>query len=263
MFGFHPIKAIKEKAKAIVHKGGEFLENTGKKYGIGWLEQAGKALKNAWQKTSHDTGETSEYDQETAPEWETERIADILAGFSQGLKDQATTIESAAKTHIESYFDGLIAAIESILGRCTTTRNLRANKQFILSTIPGSLSAHLATRVSLTDAECCKILKMPKGAEKERAMGTFGRKVIREGLNNLCKQIDAALDKVSESVSGECDDLAAKQRKDLEAYNQQLKKVMDSLGRDETEQESAMLEPAQKLSASELVLDVWNHEVSA
>ena len=54
-----------------------------------------------------------------------------------------------------------------------------------------------------------------------------------------------------------------KQRKDLEAYNQQLKKVMDSLGRDETEQESAMLEPAQKLSASELVLDVWNHEVSA
>ena len=94
-------------------------------------------------------------------------------------------------------------------------------------------------------------------------METFGRKVIREGLNNLCKQIDAALDKVSESVSGECDDLAAKQRKNLEAYNQQLKKVMDSLGRDETEQESAMLEPAQKLSASELVLDVWNREASA
>ena len=190
-------------------------------------------------------------------------MADILAGFSQGLKGQATNIENEAKTKIESYFDGLIAAIESVLGRCATTRNLMANKQLILSTIPGSLSAHLATRVSLADAECCKILKMPKGTEKERTMEDFGRKVIREGLNNLCKKIDAALDEVSKSVSGECDDLAAKQRKDLEAYNQQLKKVMDSLGKDETKRESAMLEPAQKLSASELVLDVWNHEVSA
>lgn len=242
---------------------GDKAEKAGEALHWDGLRKAGKKLKDACSETSRKTGETNEYDQETASERETERMADILADFSQGLKDQATDIENAAKVKIESYFDGLIAAIESVLGPCTTTRNLRANKQLILSTIPGSLSAHLATRVSLTDAECCKILKMPKGTEKERSMETFGRKVIREGLNNLCKQIDAALDKVSESVSGECDDLAVKQRKDLEAYNQQLKKVMDSLGRDETEQEAAMLEPAQKLSASELVLDVWNHEVSA
>lgn len=242
---------------------GGVAEKTGEKLGWEGLRQAGKKLKDKCSETARKTGETNEYDQETASEWETERMADILAGFSQGLKEQATNIENEAQKQIESYFDGLIAAIESVLGRCTTTRNLGANKQLILSTIPGSLSAHLATRVSLTDAECCKILKMPKGTEKERAMETFGRKVIREGLNNLCKQIDAALDKVSESVSGECDDLAAKQRKDLDAYNQQLKRVMDSLGRDETEQESAMLEPAQKLSASELVLDVWNGGASA
>lgn len=242
---------------------GRGVEWVGEKLNSEKIQQIGRDIQDACRETSRKTGKTNEYDQETASERETERMADILAGFSQGLKNQATDIENSAKAKIESYFDGLIAAIESVLGRCTTTRNLRANKQLILSTIPGSLSAHLATRVSLTDAECCKILKMPKGAEKERAMETFGRKVIREGLNNLCKQIDAALDKVSESVSGECDDLAAKQRKDLEAYNQQLKKVMDSLGRDETEQESAMLEPAQKLSASELVLDVWSGEVSA
>ena len=249
--------------KAIGRAVGRVVEKLGKITKNKDLEEAGKEIQYKCRETSRKTGETNEYDQETASERETERMADILAGFSQGLKDQATNIENEAKKKIESYFDGLIAAIESVLGRCTTTRNLRANKQFILSTIPGSLSAHLATRVSLTDAECCKILKMPKGAEKERSMETFGRKVIREGLNNLCKQIDAALDKVSESISSECDDLAVKQRKDLEAYNQQLKKVMDSLGRDETEQEYAMLEPAQKLSASELVLDVWNHEVSA
>ena len=133
---------------------GGVAEKTGEKLGWEGLRQAGKKLKDKCSETARKTGETNEYDQETASEWETEHMADILAGFSQGLKEQATDIENEAKKHIESYFDGMIAAIEGVLGRCTTTRNLRANKQLILSTIPGSLSAHLATRVSLTDAEC-------------------------------------------------------------------------------------------------------------
>lgn len=227
------------------------------------LRKAGKKLKDICSETAHKTGKTNEYDQETASEWETERMADILAGFSQGLKEQATNIENEAQKKIESYFDGLIAAIEGVSGRCATTRNLRASKRTILDTIPGSLSAHLATRVALSDKECCQILKMPKGAEKERKMETFGRQVIREGLSNLCKRIDAALDQVSSAISEECDSLAAQQRKELENFKAQVEETMASLSRDKTSTEETILEPAKKLSAGELVLDVWNREESA
>ena len=242
---------------------GRGIEKVGEKLHSEKLQKIGRDIQDVCRETSRKTGETNEYDQETASERETEHMAHILADFSQGLKDQAVTLETDAKKEIESYFDELIAAIEGVLGRCATTRNLRSSKRTILGTIPGSLSAHLATRVSLADAECCKILKMPKGSEKERKMETFGRKVIREGLNNLCKRIDAALDQVSSSISEECDSLAAQQRKELENFKAQVEETMASLSRDETSTEETILEPAKKLSAGELVLDVWNHEVSA
>lgn len=242
---------------------GGVAEKTGEKLGWEGLRQAGKKLKDKCSETARKTGETNEYDQETASERETERMADILAGFSKGLEKQAVTLETGAKKEIESYFDVMIDAIEGVSGRCATTRNLRASKRTILDTIPGSLSAHLATRVALSDKECCQILKMPKGAEKERKMETFGRQVIREGLSNLCKRIDAALDQVSSAISEECDSLAAQQRKELENFKAQVEETMASLSRDETSTEETILEPAKKLSAGELVLDVWNREESA
>ena len=245
MFGFHPIRAV----KAAIRKGGEFLERAGEKHDIDWLKKVGRKLQDACRETSRKTGETNEYDQETASERETERMADILAGFSKGLEKQAVTLETGAKKEIESYFDVMIDAIEGVSGRCATTRNLRASKRTILDTIPGSLSAHLATRVALSDKECCQILKMQEGAEKERKMETFGRQVIREGLSNLCKRIDAALDQVSSAISEECDSLAAQQRKELENFKAQV--------------EETILEPAKKLATGELVLDVWNCEESA
>lgn len=242
---------------------GRGIEWLGEKTHNETLQEVGRQIQYECSKIARKTGETNEYDQETASEWETERMADILADFSKGLEEQAVTLETGAKEQIESYFDGIIAAIEGVSGRCATTRNLRASKRTILDTIPGSLSTHLATRVALSDKECCQILKMPKGAEKERKMEAFGRKVIREGLSNLCKRIDAALDQVSSAISEECDSLAAQQRKELENFKAQVEETMASLSRDETSTEETILEPAKKLSAGELVLDVWNREASA
>lgn len=250
-------------ARAAGRAAGRGIEWVGEKLHSEKLREIGRDIQDICRETSRETGKTNEYNQETASEWETERMADILAGFSKGFKEQAVTLETGAKEQIESYFDGIIAAIEGVSGRCATTRNLRASKRTILDTIPGSLSAHLATRVALSDKECCQILKMPKGAEKERKMETFGRQVIREGLSNLCKRIDAALDQVSSAISEECDSLAAQQRKELENFKAQVEETMASLSRDETSTEETILEPAKKLSAGELVLDVWNREESA
>lgn len=257
------LSLIGDCARAAGRAAGRGIEWVGEKLHSEKLREIGRDIQDICRETSRETGKTNEYDQETASEWETEHMADILAGFSKGFKEQAVTLETGAKEQIESYFDGIIAAIEGVSGRCATTRNLRASKRTILDTIPGSLSAHLATRVALSDKECCQILKMPKGAEKERKMETFGRQVIREGLSNLCKRIDAALDQVSSAISEECDSLAAQQRKELENFKAQVEETMASLSRDETSTEETILEPAKKLSAGELVLDVWNREESA
>lgn len=242
---------------------GRGIEKVGEKLHSEKLQKIGRDIQDICRETSRKTGKTNEYDQETASERETKLMADILAGFSKGLEEQAVTLETGAKEQIESYFDGIIVAIEGVSGRCATTTNLRISKRTILGTIPGSLSTHLATRVALSDKECCQILKMQKGAEKERKMGAFGRKVIREGLSNLCKRIDAALDQVSSTISEECDSLAAQQRKELENFKAQVEETMASLSRDETSTEETILEPAKKLATGELVLDVWNREASA
>ena len=72
-------------------------------------------------------------------------------------------------------------------------------------------------------------------------MNDFGHKVIREGLDALEKSVSKSLDTVLDMVAQELDETA-----------QQLKHQSDST----SDRESGMLAPAERLSASEMVLDL-------
>ena len=96
---------------------------------------------------------------------------------------------------------------------------------------------------------------MPAGTEKEKAMNDFGHKVIREGLDALEKSVSKSLDTVSDMVAEELDGMAKQQKLDLENFAAQLQDVLKHQG-DSSDRENGMLAPAERLSASEMVLDL-------
>ena len=242
--------------RAVGRAVGRGVETVGKILHSEKTQEVGRNIQNACRKTASDTGRQHEYDQDTATERETQQIADILSSFSLGLNSQAGSIEVMAQQTVEQYFDNLTAAIQGVMGNNAMVRTLKSQKNIISSNIPGKLRDVLAKRVALTDSECSRILKMPAGTEKEKAMNDFGHKVIREGLDALEKSVSKSLDTVSDMVAEELDGMAKQQKLDLENFAAQLQDVLKHQGDSTSDRENGMLAPAERLSASEMVLDL-------
>lgn len=242
--------------RAIGRAFGRGVETVGKIFHSEKIQEAGRKIQDACRKTASDTGRQREYDQDTATERETQQMADILSSFSLGLNSQAGSIEVMAQQTVEQYFDNLTAAIQGVMGNNAMVRSLRLQKKIIGSSIPGKLRDVLAKRVALTDSECSKILRMPAGSAKEKAMNDFGHKVIKEGLDALEKSVSESLDTVSDTVAQELDDMAEQQRLEFENFAAQLEDMLKHQSNSTSDRESGMLAPAERLSASEMVLDL-------
>ena len=242
--------------RAVGRVAGRVVEGVGKLVHSETIQRVGRDIQDACRKTASDTGRQHEYDQDTATERETQRIADILSSFSLGLNSQAGSIEVMAQQTVEQYFDNLTAAIQGVMGNNAMVRTLKSQKNIISSNIPGRLRDVLAKRVALTDSECSRILKMPAGTEKEKKMNDFGHKVIQEGLDALEKSVSKSLDTVSDMIAEELDGMAKQQKLDLENCAAQLQDVLKHQGDSTSDRENGMLAPAERLSASEMVLDL-------
>ena len=242
--------------RAIGRAAGRVVEGVGKLVHNEKIQEVGRDIQNACRKTASDTGRQHEYNQDTATERETQQIADILSSFSLGLNSQAGSIEVMAQQTVEQYFDNLTAAIQGVMGNNAMVRSLKLQKKIISSNIPGKLRDVLAKRVALTDSECSKILKMPAGREKEKAMDDFGHKVIGEGLAALEKSVSKSLDTVSDMVTQELDETAKQQKLEFENFAAQLQDVLKHQDDSTSDRESGMLAPAERMSASEMVLDL-------
>ena len=166
--------------RAVGRVAGRVVEGVGKLVHSETIQRVGRDIQDACRKTASDTGRQHEYDQDTATERETQRIADILSSFSRGLNSQAGSIEVMAQQTVEQYFDNLTAAIQGVMGNNAMVRTLKSQKNIISSNIPGRLRDVLAKRVALTDSECSRILKMPAGTEKEKKMNVSGTRLFRK-----------------------------------------------------------------------------------
>lgn len=242
--------------KALGRAVGRAVEKAGEVIGSQTVSRWGRNIQDACSETSKRTGQQKEYDSSTASDYQTQQMADILASFSLGLKSQAQTIEVAAKQTVERYFDNLTAAISGAVGDNTMVRSLMLQKSIVTGNIDGKLRDVLAKRVSLTDSECSKILKMPAGYNKENAMNQFGRKVIQEGLDALADSVSKSLDTVCDMISKELDETAQQQKMEFENFAIQLQEVLKHQGDSTSDKESCMLNPAERLSASEIVMEL-------
>ena len=87
-------------------------------------------------------------------------------------------------------------------------------------------------------------------------MDAFGKKVINEGLEGLCGNIKKSVATIRKETEDELNDVVQEQQRHLEEFSQQMEKVTKARQSDMESQESSLLFPAQKLVASELLLDL-------
>lgn len=236
---------------------GKVVSWVGEKTGIDAIREAGDNIQYACRETSHRTGSSREYDRDYASVDQTANMADILAGFSTGLYGQGQMIEQVAKKDIEAYFDQLYIALDSVLGK-GALKTLNLQKQLVLGSIDGSFNDVLTRRVSLADSECLNILKMPQGFAKEKEMNAFGVKIINEGIENLCANIQKSVEAIRTDMAAELSDMVETQRRSLKEYEDKAKEVFEKRQSDIESSEAEIFFPAKKLAAAELLLDMMH-----
>lgn len=235
---------------------GKGLSWIGEKTHIGVLEDAGRAIQDACRETSRKTGASKEYNRDTATIDQTAYVAEILAGFSVGLKSDGARIEAMAKRDVEDFFDKLYKDLNPVFESKSTLRALILQKTMVLDSIDGCFNEIMSRRVSLSDPECLEILKLPKGPEKEKKMEAFGNKVINEGLDRLCESVKKATESIRNETNEELNDTVQAQQKALKNIARQIEDVIRKRQQDANDKESSILFPSQKLAASELILNL-------
>lgn len=215
---------------------GRGIEKVGEFVGSEKIQEVGRGIQSFCESSSEavskDAGETNEYDKEKARLDETRRVNEVLSTFSLSMEQQADLFEKNCIRETRVYFDMLIQELEKDTSLLKINTN-RLNKAFreIEKEVQGSIKRHLAKRVSLDDAECLDILKLPAGQQKTAAMRRFSKKVFGESLAQLSEKIKEVIESqqtfLEEELTGKMDAVVAiAQRKSAEYH--EMAAIMES-----------------------------------
>lgn len=203
--------------------------------------------------------EEKPYDKKEANIYTTDRLNEILVSFSEGYFQQATSIEKTCIKYVEDYYDKLIDIIEKMPSSAHNAANLRAlksGKSRISKTIIGGIKDPLSKRMSLDDSECLAILKMNLGIEKKEAMNKFTKKVIKEALNNLSKNVRSALNDQSEYIKDYLGGISEEQEKAMQAFKEHFDKMVRDNELKQSDKEKNCIVPLFLINATECVADI-------
>ena len=244
--------AISSGFKAAGRVVGGAIEKTGQFIGSEGLENAGRYIKDACSKTASDVGESSSYDRDKASVAQTVNINEILTQFSHRLKDQADELEQNALEDIRSYFEDIIDQIETSDVDIPTKQIRRAMTQTERE-VKGTLKSYLAKRVSIDDHECLRILELPPGNDKINKMETFGRKVIKSGLDDLSVKIETVVKKYNDDLSETLNQVVELREKELKQVQSQFDEMLEQANGDIIDKEAAKLKPLILIQGARLV----------
>lgn len=232
---------------------GEKLNNF-KEYVTDKIEEVKDKIEDFLYNFSKETGKTDSYDKEKNYSLiQTANMSGILSGFSISLQTQADRIEQNCVIESQKYFDELVKLIESSKSGINSNR-LKKTFNNVKRNIDGFLKNHLAKRVSLDDNECLNILKMSAGNEKEKAMKTFGKKVIDEALNTLSQQIADIVKEQNEEIEEFFKDVLEKREIELSTMQNQFNLIATQSENDVLNKEKAKILPLIYISVTDTVL---------
>lgn len=235
---------------------GRVVEKVGDFIGSEWLSDTGLSIQEA---CAERIASEKSYNKREANIYTTDRLNDILISFSEDYLQKATLIEQNCVKLVEEYYDRLIGLIEDAPGGTHSISNLKAlknGKRRIANTITGGIKEPLAKRMSLDDSECLKILKMDSGDDKKRSMTNFTKKVIREALNNLAKNVRVSLNDQTGDIQDYLSGMSEEQEKAMQALKERYDKMVSDNELEQRDKEKHCVMPLYITAASECVCDI-------
>lgn len=202
--------------------------------------KSGGIIRRTWEKVKNffggsseagsSTGREDSYDPEKARMEETIRINNILTTFRLDVESKSDRLEQEVLDMARESLDRTIQYLATINEKSYGGRKLNLNLQRVQrenrkteDMIRGFIKKEVQKKVSLDNAKCLEILKMPAGAQKEREMTAYADSVLKQALNALTKKIETSMNK-------QCDNLLEQIQDRMEQVTSQVnEKVAKSL----------------------------------
>lgn len=172
------------------------------------LKGVGKVVKYAWNVI---TGEDEKQEQIAASRAinPTKNTADEIAELNQLLTEFRKNIASAADgmehemiVECSMMLQEIMNLFEEHNAKLKIARSESIKRKFsrIGKELKGTFADHVQKRISLDDAECVKILKLPAGELKNQRLQEMKQKVFIEAGNEIIRRIRDAVQDSSDTV---------------------------------------------------------------
>lgn len=191
-------------------------------------------IKN-WIFDTDDLKDAPVYDEENATMDETKKINELLTQQRAGFKKAIADLETSCKQHAEKVFEVLLRGVTQIQNE----HGLKINYDYLqkkidgyYNQISGGISEHVNRRLTVSDPECSEILKL-KGEERSRAIDTFIRKIIRNGIDEYLLELERTTNESIDFVSA----FIGSKVEYLKASTESLLKEIESLDKDFSDSE--------------------------
>ena len=137
----------------------------------------------------------------------TVKIQHALTEFRTDTQSRSEQLENDIVKESREYLDEFLAELRRYnkiqYGRKRLNLNLNSLERENRKTedmIHGFIVKRVSKRISLDDAECTDILKMDRGKKKEEALDAFYKKVLKEAISDLSKELRNSMEKQTDNV---------------------------------------------------------------
>lgn len=219
----------------------------------GWvgkvLRGIGKVAKYAWNVI---TGQDEKQDEiagkkginpEKSSADEIAELNKLLVEYRQNISASANDMEREMIVECSMMLQDIMEIFDEYNQKLKIVRSESVKRKFnrICKDLKGTFAKYVEKRISLDDAECVKILRLPAGELKNQRLQEIKQKVFVEAGNEVIKQIEDAVKDFSETVEDTFEEHIERIEEKIENQTDAFEKLNRVVENDTNSVESVLL----------------------
>ena len=165
-------------------------------------EKTKKIVKYVWSiilgKDEEDIKNSKSYNPEKSDASDIVELNRLVNECRNSFGYSAKELEKEIKSQCVEMTDGILKVLERFNRNLNVYRveSIRRQLNSILDDIDGSMSEYIRQSISLDNAKCVAVLKLPAGELKGTRIKELKMEVFNEALDNICKTVRKSIDNV-------------------------------------------------------------------
>lgn len=166
-------------------------------------DKAKKIVKIIFGKDEEEIKQQKSYNTEKSSASDIMILNKALNECRMSFKESFDELESALKKECQRNIDGILEMIDDInlSVKVCNTLSMKRQLSYIIDDIDGTAMNHMKKRISLDDAECLAILKLPAGDLKGTRMRKLKKKIYSEAIGIVSEKIRKSILNILENIS--------------------------------------------------------------